>query len=136
MDVSEAIRYKRAVREFQPRPLKPEEMRAILEAGRRAQSSKNTQPWTFLAITRRETLQALSKSGRYAGHLAGAAFAVAILTPDPAEKWSILFDAGHAAATCSWPPGSWASARFSPPCTTPTWPARRWATRPICTCMP
>ncbi|HHY88545.1 MAG TPA: nitroreductase [Chloroflexi bacterium] len=98
MDVSEAIRYKRAVREFQPRPLKPEEMRAILEAGRRAQSSKNTQPWTFLAITRRETLQALSKSGRYAGHLAGAAFAVAILTPDPAEKWSILFDAGQAAA--------------------------------------
>jgi nitroreductase len=30
--------------------------------------------------------------------LSGAAFAVAILTPNPANRWSILFDAGQAAA--------------------------------------
>jgi nitroreductase len=36
--------------------------------------------------------------GTYAGHLAGAALGVAILTPDPASRFSVLFDAGQAAA--------------------------------------
>jgi nitroreductase len=36
--------------------------------------------------------------GNYAGHLAGAALGVAILTTDPAARFSILFDAGQAAA--------------------------------------
>ncbi len=46
----------------------------------------------------RATLVALSKLGTYAGHLAGAALAVVIVTPDPAERWSIMFDAGQSAA--------------------------------------
>jgi nitroreductase len=71
---------------------------AILNAGRRAQSSKNTQPWQFIAVRERATLQALSRLGTYAGHLAGAALGVAILTPDPAERFSIMFDAGQSAA--------------------------------------
>jgi nitroreductase len=98
MNVSDAIRTKRAVREFQPRPLKEAEILAILNAGRRAQSSKNTQPWQFLAITQRDKLEAFSKLGRYAGHIAGAALAVAILTPDPDSRFNMMFDAGQAAA--------------------------------------
>ena len=46
----------------------------------------------------RATLADLSRTGRYAGHLAGAALAVVIVTPDPAQKVTILFDAGQAAA--------------------------------------
>jgi nitroreductase len=98
MQVSEAIRMKRAVREFQDQPLSEEVTNAILNAGRRAQSSKNTQPWSFIAIQEKATLKALSECGNYAGHLAGAALGVAILTPDPAERFSIMFDAGQAAA--------------------------------------
>lgn len=98
MDVSEAIRAKRAVREFAATPLPVELVSRILHAGRRAQSSKNTQPWQFIAIQDRPALQALSRLGKNAGHLAGAAVGVAILTPDPAERWSVLFDAGQAAA--------------------------------------
>ncbi|MFN3308932.1 MAG: nitroreductase family protein [Anaerolineales bacterium] len=98
LSVSEAIRTKRAVRHFADRPLREEEVLAILNAGRRAQSSKNTQPWHFIAIRDRERLIALSKLGDYAGHLAGAALGVAILTRDPAERFSIMFDAGQAAA--------------------------------------
>jgi nitroreductase len=48
MNVSEAIRMKRAVRQFADRPLPEEIVLAILNAGRRAQSSKNTQPWHFI----------------------------------------------------------------------------------------
>lgn len=98
MDVSDAIRTKRAVRQFKPDPLPDEAVRAILNAGRRAQSSKNTQPWRFIAITDRETLEKLSRLGTYAGHLAGAPLAIAILTPDPTSRWSVEFDAGQAAA--------------------------------------
>lgn len=97
MDVSEAIRYKRAVRQFADKPLPEDATIAILNAGRRAQSSKNTQPWRFIAIRDRATLNALSKLGQFAGHLAGAALGVAILTPDPAQRFSILFDAGQSA---------------------------------------
>ena len=73
-------------------------MRAILNAGRRAQSAKNRQPWRFIAITDRAILEKLSKLGDYAGHLAGAAMGVCILTPDPSERFSIMFDAGQSAA--------------------------------------
>jgi nitroreductase len=70
----------------------------ILNAGRRAQSSKNTQPWRFIAIRDRATLEALAALGKYAAHLAGAALGVAVLTPPPSQRWSIMFDAGQAAA--------------------------------------
>ena len=98
MNVQDAIRNKRAVRQFLADPLPEEVMGAILRAGRRAQSSKNSQPWRFIAITRRETLKQLSTMGKYAGHLAGAALGVVILTPDPASRFSVMFDAGQAAA--------------------------------------
>jgi nitroreductase len=98
MNVSEAIRTKRAVRQFRDEPLPEEAMQAILNAGRRSQSSKNTQPWQFIAVTDKTTLKALSETGQFAGHLAGAGMGVAILTIDPASRFSILFDAGQAAA--------------------------------------
>jgi nitroreductase len=98
MNVTEAIRSKRAVRKFQERPLPDEVVRGILNAGRRAQSSKNTQPWQFVAIRDRTVLKSLSECGTWAGHLAGAALGVAILTPDPADKFQTMFDAGQASA--------------------------------------
>lgn len=98
MNVSEAVRTKRAVRQFKQEPLPEDTIRQILNAGRRAQSSKNRQRWRFIAITDRLKLEQLSKTGQYAGHLAGAALAVYILTPDPDSGFSIMFDAGQAAA--------------------------------------
>jgi nitroreductase len=98
MNVSDAIRTKRAVRKFTEVPLPERAVKAILNAGRRSQSSKNTQPWQFIAIRDKSTLKALSECGTWAGHLAGAALGVAILTPDPLEKFQVMFDAGQAAA--------------------------------------
>jgi len=98
MDVSEAIRTKRAVRKFLDKPIPDEIVHQILNAGRRSQSSKNSQPWQFIAITDKATLKALSECGNWASHLSGAALGVAILTPDPTEKFQTMFDAGQAAA--------------------------------------
>lgn len=98
MNVSDAIRTKRAVRKFKDEALPEEVVRAILNAGRRSQSSKNEQGWQFIAIRDKSTLKALSECGTWAGHLAGAALGVAILTPDPTGKFQTMFDAGQAAA--------------------------------------
>lgn len=98
MNVSVAIRTKRAVRQFQDRPVEAHTIQAILNAGRRSQSSKNTQPWQFIVVQAKPALKALSECGEWAGHIAGAAFAVAILTPDPTEKFQTMFDAGQCAA--------------------------------------
>ena len=98
MNVSDAIRLKRAVRKFQAAPLPDEVIHAILNAGRRSQSSKNSQAWRFIAIRDKTILKELSQCGEWAAHLAGAAFAVAILTPEPTEKFQTMFDAGQAAA--------------------------------------
>ena len=98
MNVSDAIRMKRAVRKFQDTPLPDDVVQAILNAGRRSQSSKNDQGWQFIAIRDKAILKELSQTGTYAGHLAGAAVGVAILTPNPEGKFQDLFDAGQAAA--------------------------------------
>ncbi len=98
MNVSTAIRYKRAVRQFSTQPISEPDILMILNAGRRAQSSKNTQPWNFIAITDKTTLIELAECGLYASHLAGAALGVAIIHTDPGEKFQLMFDMGQSAA--------------------------------------
>jgi len=96
MDVLQAIRSKHAVRRFSDQPVPDDVIRQILDAGRRSQSSKNTQPWQFMVVRKRETLVALSKAGTYAEHLAGAAFAV-ILVGAHQSLWN-SFDLGQASS--------------------------------------
>jgi nitroreductase len=93
MDTLEAIRTKRSIRQFTADPVPEDLILKILDAGRHAQSSKNDQPWTFILIRERERLKAVSKCGKFAGHLAGAAFAVVLVDH---HNWS--FDIGQAAA--------------------------------------
>ncbi len=100
MDAWKAISGRRAVRSFDGRLLEPAHLERILEAGRLAPSSMNEQRWHFIACTDREHLEALAKVGDYAGHVAGAGAAVALVTPEADEDWrreSIAFDLGQAA---------------------------------------
>jgi nitroreductase len=98
--VSLAIARKRAIRRFAPEPLAPEHLERILQAGRHTGSSKNLQRWTFIVCRERQHLVELSSVGPWAGHLAGAAAGIALVTPDPRgadAPLSILFDLGQAA---------------------------------------
>ncbi len=100
MGVFDAIASQRAVRRFAERPIEPEKLERILDAGRRAPSSMNEQRWSFVVVTDRERLRELARLGDYADHIAGAAAAVALVTPEPTEDWegeSIAFDLGHCA---------------------------------------
>ncbi|HEX7492233.1 MAG TPA: nitroreductase family protein [Candidatus Limnocylindrales bacterium] len=100
MDTWQAIDTTRAIRKFQARPLEPDHLLRILDAGRRSGSSKNQQRWDFIVCTDREHLLELSEVGPFAQHLAGAAAAVALVVPDPATHdapYSIMWDLGRAA---------------------------------------
>lgn len=95
-----AISRKRAIRSFADRPLEAGHLDRILDAGRRAGSSKNLQRWAFIVCRDRAHLRELSVVGPWAGHLAGAAAGIALVTPDPEAAdapLSVMFDLGQAA---------------------------------------
>jgi nitroreductase len=83
-----AITSRRNVRSFTEQPIDAEDLRRILEAGRRAPSSRNLQPWDFVVVTDRAQLQELSKVWVGAGHVARATTAIALIV-GPADE------AGH-----------------------------------------
>jgi nitroreductase len=85
MQTWDAIISRRNVRAFTDQPVSAEHMDRILEAGRRAPSSRNLQPWDFVVATDRQQLQELSTVWVGAGHVAGAAVAVALII-GPAEE--------------------------------------------------
>jgi len=99
MDTWQAINSVRVVRKFAERPLSAEHEARILNAARRTGSSKNEQTWAFIVIHDRDHLRELTRVGRYADHLAGAATAVALVTPDESAGWrnTRMWDLGRAA---------------------------------------
>lgn len=100
MDVWAAIRTKRMVRDFDGRPLQPAHLERIVDAGRHAGSSKNKQRWDFIVVEDPGTLRRLAEVGPYAGHVAGAAVAIALVTDDPRApnaSLSLVWDLGLSA---------------------------------------
>jgi nitroreductase len=100
VEVEEAIRRLRVVRRFSNEPVSDDDVDAILEAGRRTGSSKNSQEWHFIVVRDRDLLADLATVGDYAAHLAGANVAIALLTPDPAQSsaaYSLMWDLGRVA---------------------------------------
>jgi len=59
MQTWDAITARRNVRAFSPEPIQPADLDRILEAGRRAPSSQNWQPWDFVVVTDQAQLQEL-----------------------------------------------------------------------------
>jgi nitroreductase len=50
MDLFEAIQGRTSIRKFKRTPVPDEDIKKILDAGRRAPSASNTQPWSFVVI--------------------------------------------------------------------------------------
>lgn len=99
METWDAIRARRKINQYATRPTEEEKLHQILEAGRRAPSSRNQQRWDFILVRDREQLEGLSRVWRGAAHIADAPAAIAIVAPysdDPRENASINFDVGQA----------------------------------------
>ena|SRR3990172_1174453 len=93
MDAYKAIVSKRDSRSYLDKPLDEEALRRILQAGRMAGSSKNTQPCRFVVVRESEQKARLAGCGQFAQHVPQAAAAVAVCLPPTGGD----FDAGRAA---------------------------------------
>lgn len=99
MEVWNAICARRNVRQYRPEPVSEADLNRIAEAGWRAPSGKNRQPWDFVIVTERPQLQQLSTVWRGAGHIASAAAAIALVVPVPPNerrRLTDLYDLGQA----------------------------------------
>ena len=75
----------------------PEPLDQILEAGRRAPSSRNTQPWDFILVTDRGQLTKLAEVWVGGRHVATSAATIALITSDnPDHAKRAQFDLGQA----------------------------------------
>jgi nitroreductase len=95
----DAITSRRNVRQFADRPIDDDELDRVLEAGRRAPSSRNSQPWDFVVVTDRAQLGELSKVWRGAGHVAQSAATIALVvedTDDRRRRETVQYDLGQA----------------------------------------
>jgi len=61
-NLQEILLSRRSVRLFSDRPVTDEEITAVLEAARVAPSSNNTQPWRFIVVREKETIEKLAKA--------------------------------------------------------------------------
>jgi len=93
METWDAIRARRNVRRYRTDPVPAEDLDRIAEAGWRAPSASNRQHWEFIIVTDRDQLQALSTVWRGAGHIAGAAAAIALVVPVVDDDHTRLVDA-------------------------------------------
>src|SRR5205807_3715826 len=73
------LRSLRAVRQFRPDPVPQEIIDALLDVARWSGSASNRQPWEFVVIRKRETLQALAALEGYASHLANAPLGIVLV---------------------------------------------------------
>jgi nitroreductase len=99
METWDAITSRRNVREFTERPLADADLDRILEAGRRAPSSRNWQPWDFVVVTDRVQLQELATVWRGGGHIAHSAATIALIlrvTDDEHDRTIAQYDLGQA----------------------------------------
>jgi len=99
METWDAITSRRNVREFAERPIGDEDLDRILEAGRRAPSSRNWQPWDFVVVTDRAQLGELAQVWRGGGHIAHSAATVVVVLPeaeDASQRERAAFDTGQA----------------------------------------
>jgi nitroreductase len=93
MEVYECIRTRRTIREFKPDPVPEEVVYKILQAARWAPSSGNSQPWHFIVITDRDTLESIGRIATSGAFVAQAPLAIAIVI-DNARRPDL--DAGRA----------------------------------------
>ena len=93
MDVYQCIRSRRTVRDYKPDPIPQEVVRKILQAGRWAPSSSDTQKWHFIVIQDRDTLEALGKIATQGPFIGQAPLAIAVVMDNATRP---QLDAGRA----------------------------------------
>ncbi|MCF8057114.1 MAG: nitroreductase family protein [Desulfocapsa sp.] len=83
------LRKRRSIRSFQDKAVEQEKIDLLIEAMLRAPSSRGLNPWEFVVIRKRETIQALAKTKPHgSAFMKGATLAIAVCAdPEKCDVW-------------------------------------------------
>jgi nitroreductase len=101
METWDTIRARRNVRQYADQPLARADVERILDAGRRAPSASNWQPWNFVVVNDRAQLTELAKVWQGARHVAQSAATIALVAKEPEDarhRDLLMYDLGQATA--------------------------------------
>lgn len=85
------LKSRRSIRAFQDKPIPESEIEMILEAGRWTPSASNRQPWQFIVIKNKDTLNKIARVTGYGWFIAEAPIAIAIIGKiKTSHKWYII----------------------------------------------
>lgn len=85
--VFQTILARRSIRKYTDQPVSPEQIRRLLEAAMAAPSANNHQPWHFVVVTQRDTLNRLAEVHPYAKMLYEAPVCIAVCGEPENTYW-------------------------------------------------
>lgn len=94
MSVYQTVIGRRTVRDFTSQPVPEELVRRILQSGRMAPSSSDSQPWHFVVVREPDTIAKLGDIAKQGPFLAGAPVVIAVCVAGDAPRGHL--DAGRA----------------------------------------
>lgn len=91
MDVLEAIKTRRSIRNYSEKKVSEKEILEILEAGRWAPSGLNNQPWKFIIAANPEIKQKIAEQTKYSDTINSAPLIIAVFL-DKTESYDRIKD--------------------------------------------
>jgi nitroreductase len=82
MQTLEALKNRRSSRSFTQQPISADLVEKIIDCARLAPTARNIQPWEFIAVTNKETLNKLGKLADNGTFIAGCSCCIAVFCSD------------------------------------------------------
>lgn len=96
--VDDPVLCRRSIRDYTAEPVSDADLERLLRAAMAAPSAGNQQPWRFVVVTERETLQAIARVHPFARMLPRAPLAI-VVCGDPGDgRWPDFWDQDCSAA--------------------------------------
>ena len=90
--IIDTIKSRRSVRDFTDKPVSKDKINTILDAGRWAPSGLNNQPWRYIMVQERDTIEEIATCTHYGNVVLGAPLLIAVFLDHDAE-YSYVKDA-------------------------------------------
>jgi len=97
--VDDPIFTRRSIRRYSDEPVGDEHLERLLRAAMAAPSAGNQQPWQFVVVRDRETLDTIPTVHPYASMMPGAPLAIVVCGDTRLERWPQFWEQDCAAAT-------------------------------------
>ncbi len=82
MDAIRTIKIRRSIREYKDRPIAREILVSLIDAAGFAPTARGVEPWEFIVVTERGTLNKIGQIAEHGKFIAGAAGCIAVFCAD------------------------------------------------------